>query len=122
MLDDLLKLERQDKQLTGVTFQINNAKLYVPVVTFSINDNVKLLENIKQGFEKTIYWNKDRSEITIQPKKHNSLDYLIDPTFNKLLVLLFRNCNGDPTKNLFSGNKKFIALIGNKQLFGQPVK
>ena len=122
MLDDLLKLERQDKQLTGVTFQINNAKLYVPVVTLSINDNVKLLENIKQGFEKTIYWNKDRSEITIQPKKNNSLDYLIDLTFNKLLVLLFRNCNGDPTKNLFSRNKKFIALIGNKQLFGQPVK
>ena len=49
MLDDLLKLERQDKQLTGVTFQINNAKLYVPVVTLSINENIKFLENIKQG-------------------------------------------------------------------------
>ena len=69
MLDDLLKLERQDKQLTGVTFQINNAKLYVPVVTLSINDNIKFLENMKQGFERTINWNKYRSEITIQQKK-----------------------------------------------------
>ena len=69
MLDDLLKLERQDKQLTGVTFQINNAKLYVPVVTLSINDNMKFLENMKQGFERTINWNKYRSEITIQQKK-----------------------------------------------------
>ena len=69
MLDDLLKLERQDKQLTGVTFQINNAKLYVPVVTLSINDNMKFLENMKQGFERTINWNKYRSEITIQKKK-----------------------------------------------------
>ena len=26
---------------TGATFQINNAKLYVPVVTLSIYDNIK---------------------------------------------------------------------------------
>ena len=42
----------------GATFQINNAKLYVPVVTLSINDNIKFLENIKQGFKRTISWNK----------------------------------------------------------------
>ena len=35
---------------TEATLQINNAKLYVPVVTLSINDNIKFLENIKQGF------------------------------------------------------------------------
>ena len=38
---------REARQTTGVTFQINNAKLYVPVITLSINDNIKLLENIK---------------------------------------------------------------------------
>ena len=52
---------------TGATFQINNARL--PVVTLSINDNIKFLENIKQGFKRTIYWNKYRSEITTQLKK-----------------------------------------------------
>ena len=36
-------------QATGATFQTNNAKLYVPVVTFSINDNINFLENIKLG-------------------------------------------------------------------------
>ena len=41
-------------QTTSATFQINNAKLYVPVVTLSINDNIKFLENIKQGFKRTI--------------------------------------------------------------------
>ena len=51
---------------TGATFQINNAKLYVPVVTLYINDNIKFLENIKQGFRRTIPWNKYRSEITTQ--------------------------------------------------------
>ena len=39
---------------TEATFQINNAKLYVPVVTLLINDNIKFLENIKQGFKRTI--------------------------------------------------------------------
>ena len=35
---------------TSATFQINNGKLYVPVVTLSINNNINILENIKQGF------------------------------------------------------------------------
>ena len=56
-------------------FQINNAKLYVPVVAFSINDNIKFLENIKQRFKRTIFWKKYRSEITTQPK-NNNLDYV----------------------------------------------
>ena len=43
-------------QATAATFQMNHAKLYVPVVTFSINDNIKFLENIKQGFKRTISW------------------------------------------------------------------
>ena len=30
-------------QTTAATFQINNAELYVPVVTLSINENIKLL-------------------------------------------------------------------------------
>ena len=56
------------RQITGATFQINKAKLYVPVVTLPINDNIKFLKNIKQGFKTTISWNKYRSEIATQPK------------------------------------------------------
>ena len=43
----------QDNAKTGATFQINNAKIYVPVVALSTND-IKFLENINQGFKKTI--------------------------------------------------------------------
>ena len=88
---------------TGATFQISYFKLYVPVVTLSINDNIKLLENIKKGFKRTISWNKYRSEMTAQPK-NNSLDYLIDPTFrdiNRLFVLSFKNGKSYPTRNSF---------------------
>ena len=37
---------------TGLEFQISSIKL--PVVTLPINDNIKFLENSKQGFERTI--------------------------------------------------------------------
>ena len=76
-------------QAAWATFQINNTKLYVPVVTSSVNDNINFSENVKQGFKRTISWNKYRSEIKIQPKNIN-LDYLVDPTFrniNRLFVL-----------------------------------
>ena len=70
-------------QANGVTFQINNTKLYVPVFTLSINDTIKFLGNIKQVFKRTFSWNKYRSEITTQPK-YNNLVYLIDPTFRNI--------------------------------------
>ena len=45
-------------QTTGAAFQINNAKACVPVITLSVNDNIKFLENIKQGIKRTISWEK----------------------------------------------------------------
>ena len=85
---------------TGGTFQINNTKLYVSVVSLSINDNIIFLGNTKQGFKTTISRNKYRSEIITQ-QKNNNLDYLIDPPFrsiNRLFVVSFKNVDNDPTK------------------------
>ena len=42
-------------QITRATFQIYFAKLYVPVVTLSINDNINILENKKQRFKKQFH-------------------------------------------------------------------
>ena len=122
---------KEARQTTGKTFQINNAKCYVPVVILSTNDNIKFLENIKQAFKRTISWNKHRSEITTQAKYKN-LNYLIDPAFrntNRLFVLSFKNDNYDSTRNSFDRYFMalieiidFIALIDNKPFFDQPVK
>ena len=118
-------------EATGAKFQITNTKFYVPVVTFSINDNIKFLENIKLGFKRAISWNKYRSEITTQTK-NNNLDYLIDPTFrniNRLFVISFKNGDNDPTSDSFDKYfmplveiKDFNALIDSKPFFYQPVK
>ena len=88
-----------------------------------INNNIKFLENTKQGFKKAITWNKYRSEITTQTKSNN-LDYLIDLAFrniNRLFVLSFENDYDDPTRNSFDEYymplveiKDFNALIDNK--------
>ena len=89
----------------------------------TFKDNIKFLENIKQGFKRAISWNKYRSEIATQ-SKNNNLDYLIDPTFrniNRLFVLSFKNGNNDPTRDSFEKYymplvkiKDFNALIDNK--------
>ena len=76
---------------TGLEFQIKDTKLYVPFITLSKENDIKLLEQLKTGFKKTIKWNKYRSQVTIQ-NNNNNLNYLIDPTFtnvNRLFVLSF---------------------------------
>ena len=115
----------------GATFQINNAKLYVPVVTLSVNDKIKFLENTKQVSKRAISLNKYRSEITTQPKNDN-FDYLIDPTFrniNSLFVPSFKNGDDDPTRDYSEKYyiplveiRDFNALIDNKPFFDHPVK
>ena len=65
---------------TGLEFQITDTTLYVPVVTLSKENDIKLLDQLKLGFKRTIKRNKYRSQMTMQPE-NNNLDYLIDPTF-----------------------------------------
>ena len=70
-----------------------------------MNDNIKFLEKIEQGFKRTISWNKFRSAISNQPKNYN-LDNMSDPTFrniNRLFVLLLKNDDDDdnPKRNSF---------------------
>ena len=49
---------------TGATLAINDCKLYVPVVTLSKDDEIKLLTNLKSGFTREIILNKYRSQMT----------------------------------------------------------
>ena len=68
---------------TGLEFQITDTKLYVPVVTLSKENDIKLSEKLKSGFKRTIKWNKYRSQMTIQ-NNNNNLNYLIDPAITNL--------------------------------------
>ena len=97
--------------ITGATFQINNAKLYAPIVILSVKDNIKFLQSTKQRFRITVSWNKYRSEITAQ-SKNNNLDHVIDQTFrkiNRLFVFSFKNSDDDPIRNSF--DEYYMLLV-----------
>ena len=54
---------------------------------------LKLLQQLKKGFKRIIYWSKYQSKVTGQAQNPYS-DYLIGPSFqgvNKVFVLLFEN-------------------------------
>ena len=77
----------------GATFTITKTTLYVPVVTLSTHDNVKLLTQLKSGFKRTINWNKYLSKSELLAENPN-LNQLVEPSFqriNRLFVLAFQN-------------------------------
>ena len=85
----------RDNAPTGATLAINNCKLYVPAVTLSKDDEIKLLTNLKSGFKREIIWNKYRSQMATEAI-NNNLNILIDPTFtnvNRLFVLAYQTAN-----------------------------
>ena len=86
---------------TNATFKITDTKLYVPVVTLSTEDDNNFWEQLKSGFKRTIKWNKYWWEVTNQTKTNN-LNYLIDPTFNKVNRLFFLSFENEEDRTSFS--------------------
>ena len=79
---------------TGETkFKTTDTNLYVVVITLPIEDNAKLLEQLKSDLKRTINWNKYRTKISTEGV-NQYLDFLIDPIFqglNSLFVFSFKN-------------------------------
>ena len=46
--------------------------------TLSAQDNTKLLQKLKSGFKRTIYWKKYQSKVITEAQKQ-CFDYLVDP-------------------------------------------
>ena len=75
------------------TFEITDAKLYVPVVNLSTQDNSKLFQQLKSGFKIVSNWNKYLSKPELLRQNPN-LNHLVEPSFqgvNLLFVLAFEN-------------------------------
>ena len=47
-----------NNNINKAIFTITDAKLYVPIVTLSSEDNVKLSKLYSEGFKRQIYWNE----------------------------------------------------------------
>ena len=75
----------------NATFEIIDTKLYVPVVTLSIQ--YKLLQQLKSVFRRVIIWNKYLSKSELLTQNPN-LNHLVEPSFegvNRFYVLSFEN-------------------------------
>ena len=100
----------RDGAPTGATLAINDCKLYIPVVTLSKDDKIKLLTNLKSGFTREIIWNKYRSQMSTEAANSN-LNILIDPTFtnvNRLFVLAYQTADDKQSFSQFYLSKVMI--------------
>ena len=117
---------------TSATLSITDCKLYIPVVTLSKDDEIKLLTNLKSGFTREIRWNKYRSQMSTEEINNNS-NILIDPTFtnvNRLFVLAYQvDANNNDNRQSYSRFylprvmvKDFNVIIDKLALFDLPIK
>ena len=96
------------------TFKIT-AKLYVPIVTLSAEDKVKLSKILSEGFKRTVYWNEYKviDNKIVETAANNEEKYireLLDSSYQgvkRLFVLACYNTAGndqvsiDLSKNIF---------------------
>ena len=73
---------------TVATFAITDTKLYVPVVSLKVENNVKLSKLVSEGFKRSVYWNKYK--IIFEDYNGEYITERLDASFqgvNKLFVL-----------------------------------
>ena len=77
---------------TAATFEITDAKLYIPIVTLKAEDNTKLSNLICEGLRRLIYWNEYK---VISNKNYDENEYIRERLYasiqgvNRLFNLIF---------------------------------
>ena len=110
----------------NATFSID-AKLHVPVVTLSTQDNAKLLQQLKSDLKIVINWNKYLSKPELLAQ-NRSLNHLVEPIFqriNRLFVLVFENDTQRTSANDYClpnvEIKDYSVMINGENVFDQPI-
>ena len=98
--------------LWDAAFKITNTKLYIPIVTLSSKDIVKLIKLLEERFERPAYWNEYQTKIKTRDLDNNSLTrFLLDASFQgvkRLFVLAFDNTDGDTKQAERSDHRKYL--------------
>ena len=111
----------------NATFAITDTKLYVPVVTLSIQENTKFLQQLKSGFKRVINWNKYLSKPELLAQNPN-LNHLIEPSFqgvNRLFVSAFEDDDRTSDDKYYLPTveiKDCNIMINSENFFDQPIK
>ena len=68
--------------IADAKLKITNTKLYVPIVTFSSQDNVKLVKLLEEGFKRPVYWTEYQTKIeTRNLDNSNSTRFPFDASY-----------------------------------------
>ena len=123
---------------TTATFKITDAKLYVPIVTLSVEDNAKLSKLLSEGFKRPIYWNEYKvipNEI-VEIAAANDEKYireLLDSScqgVNRLFLLVYNNAAGNNQVSVNLYKKYFLPgvkiddyniEIDGRNFYDQPI-
>ena len=77
------------------TFKITNTKFYVPIVTLSSKNNVKLVKVSAEGFKRPVFWNEYQTKIKSKNSGNNNLTrFPLDASFQgvrRLFVFAFNS-------------------------------
>ena len=79
------------------TFTITDAKLYVPIVTLSTEDNAKLSKLLSEGFKRPVYLNKYQIIPNKKYDENDNIRELLDSSYQgveRLIVLAYRDQGG----------------------------
>ena len=112
----------------NTTFKITDTKLYVPVVTLSTQDNYKLLQQSKSGFNRVFNWDKYLSKPELL-RGYPNLNHLVAPNFQRIIrlfVLAFENDTPRTSaKGYYLPNKEikdYNIMINEENFLDQPIK
>ena len=112
--------------IADTTFKITNTKLYVPIVTLSSKDNVKLVKLLEEGFKRLVYWNEYQLKIETRNLDNNNLTrFPFDVSFQgvkRLFVLAFNNTTVYVPNNPINNIKNRVLRNNHIKYFFPRVK
>ena len=123
---------------TTATFKITDTKLYVPIVTLSIEDNAKLSKLLSEGFKRPIYWNEYKTIpnkiVEIAANEEKQIRELLDSSYQgvkRLFVLAYNNKENDNGQVSVDSYKKYFLPrvkienysieIDGRNFYDQPI-
>ena len=91
----------------------------MPIVTLSVEENIKLLKLLSEGFKRTVYWNKYKviDDKIVEIANNNEEKYireLLDSSWQgvkRLFVLAYNNKEGDNIVSAASYKKYFLPRV-----------
>ena len=108
--------------IADTTFKITNNKLYVPFVTFSSKDKVKLVKPLAKGFKRPVYWNEYQKKKEARKLDNNNLTrFPLDASFQvvrRSFLLAFNNTTVTIPNNPINNDNNLKETVTKYFLLG----